>query len=150
VGRGQDITERRQIEEERQRLQEELIQAQAAALEELSTPLIPISDKTLVMPLVGRIDSRRAARVLEALLNGITLQHADLAIIDITGVSVVDTQVANAIIQTARAVKLVGAQVVLTGIRPEVAQTLVSLGVDLGDIVTRSTLQSGIAYSLSA
>jgi anti-anti-sigma regulatory factor len=150
VGRGQDITERRQIEEERQRLQEELIQAQAVALEELSTPLIPISDTTLVMPLIGRIDSRRAEQVLEALLGGITSQGANLAIIDITGVSVVDTQVANALIQTARAVRLLGAQVVLTGIRPEVAQTLVSLGVDLGDIVTRSTLQSGIAYSLGA
>jgi rsbT co-antagonist protein RsbR len=63
---------------------------------------------------------------------------------------VVDTQVANALIQTARAVRLLGARVVLTGIRPEVAQTLVSLGVDLGDIVTRSTLQSGIAYSMGA
>lgn len=149
VGRGQDITERRQSEQERQQLQEDLIQAQAVALEELSTPLIPINDKIVVMPLIGRIDSQRAERVLETLLNGIAAHHADLAIIDITGVSVVDTQVANALIQTARAVRLVGAQVVLTGIRPEVAQTLVSLGVDLGDIVTRSTLQSGIAYSLS-
>lgn len=148
VGRGQDITERKRAEAERERLQEELIQAQAVALQELSTPLIPISDTVLVMPLIGRIDTRRASQILETLLTGVQQQQADLAIIDITGVNVVDTQVAQALIQAARAVKLLGAQVVLTGLRPEVAQTLVSLGVDLSDIVTRGTLQSGIAYGL--
>jgi PAS domain S-box-containing protein len=148
VGRGQDITERKIAEAERQRLQAELIGAQQAALQELSTPLIPISDRVLVMPLIGRIDTRRASQVLEILLQGIQTQGADLAIIDITGVNVVDTQVAHALIQAARAVKLLGAQVVLTGLRPEVAQTLVGLGVDLSGIVTRGTLQSGIAYAL--
>jgi anti-anti-sigma factor len=148
VGRGQDITERRRAETERQQLQEELIQAQALALQELSTPLIPISDSVLVMPLIGRIDSRRAGQILETLLTGIQAQQANLAIIDITGVNLVDTQVAHVLIQAARAVKLLGAQVVLTGLRPEVAQTLVSLGVDLSGIVTRGTLQSGIAYGL--
>jgi len=148
VGRGQDITERRRAETERQQLQEELIQAQALALQELSTPLIPISDSVLVMPLIGRIDSRRASQILETLLTGIQAQQADLAIIDITGVNLVDTQVAHVLLQAARAVKLLGAQVVLTGLRPEVAQTLVSLGVDLSGIVTRGTLQSGIAYGL--
>jgi len=148
VGRGQDITERKRIEAERQHLQDELIQTQALALQELSTPLIPISDTVLVMPLIGRIDPRRASQILETLLGGIQEQQADLAIIDITGVNVVDTQVAHALIQAARAVKLLGAQVVLTGLRPEVAQTLVSLGVDLSDIVTRATLQSGISYGL--
>ena len=148
VGRGQDVTERRRAREERQKLQEELIQAQTATLQELSTPLIPISDTVLVMPLIGRIDARRANQILESLLIGIQTQQADLAIIDITGVNLVDTQVAHVLIQAARAVKLLGAQVVLTGLRPEVAQTLVSLGVDLSDIVTRGTLQSGIAYGL--
>ena len=149
VGRGQDITERRRAEAERQQLQEELIQAQTVALQERSTPLIPISDTVLVMPLIGRIDARRANQILETLLTGIQAQQADLAIIDITGVNLVDTQVAHVLLQAARAVKLLGAQVVLTGLRPEVAQTLVSLGVDLSDIVTRGTLQSGIAYGLS-
>jgi PAS domain S-box-containing protein len=148
VGRGQDITERRRAEAEQQQLQEQLIQAQAVALQELSTPLIPISDAVLVMPLIGRIDSRRASQILETLLSGIQEQQAELAIIDITGVSVVDTQVAHALLQAARAVKLLGAQVVLTGLRPEVAQALVSLGVDLTDIVTHSTLQNGVAYGL--
>jgi anti-anti-sigma factor len=148
VGRGQDITERRRADMERQQLQEQLIQAQAMALQELSTPLIPISDTVLVMPLIGRIDERRASQILESLLTGIQAQQADLAIIDITGVNLVDTQVAHVLLQAARAVKLLGAQVVLTGLRPEVAQTLVSLGVDLSNIVTRGTLQSGIAYGL--
>ncbi len=148
VGRGQDITERRRADAERQQLQQELIGVQAAALQELSTPLIPISDTVLVMPLIGRIDARRANQILETLLTGIQAQQADLAIIDITGVNLVDTQVAHVLLQAARAVKLLGAQVVLTGLRPEVAQTLVSLGLDLSDIVTRGTLQSGIAYGL--
>lgn len=148
VGRGQDITERRRAEEERQQLQEELIQAQAAALEELSTPLIPISDAVVVMPLIGRIDTRRASQIMETLLTGIQSHRADLAILDITGVNLVDTQVAHVLLQAARAVQLLGARVVLTGLRPEVAQTLVSLGVDLSGIVTRGTLQSGIAYGL--
>ena len=120
----------------------------AAALAELSTPLIPISDDTVVMPLVGTIDSRRAQQVIEGLLVGIVETRAQVAILDITGVPVVDTQVANALLRAAQAVKLLGAQVVLTGIRPEVAQTLVGLGVDLTGIVTRSTLQSGIAFAL--
>jgi anti-anti-sigma regulatory factor len=85
--------------------------------------------------------------VLETLLQGIASSGAQVAILDITGVPVVDTQVANALIHAAQAVKLLGAQVVLTGIRPEVAQTLVGLGADLGGIITRSSLQSGIAYA---
>jgi anti-anti-sigma regulatory factor len=144
-----DITERKRAEETlRQALaQEETIRAQQAMLAELSTPLIPISDQVMVMPLIGSLDSTRARQVLETLLQGIARSHARVAILDITGVPVVDTQVANALIHAAQAVKLLGAQVVLTGIRPEVAQTLVGLGADLSGIVTRSSLQSGIAYA---
>ncbi len=148
VGRGQDITERKRAEEERHRLQEALIQAQAETLQELSTPLIPISDTIVVMPLIGRIDTQRANQILETLLTGIQAQQAELAIIDITGVSLIDTKVAHTLLQAARAVQLLGARVVLTGLRPEVAQTLVSLGVDLSTVVTLGTLQSGIAYGL--
>lgn len=144
----EDITSRKQEEEERARLKDDLIHAQATALAELSTPLIPISDDTVVMPLIGTIDTRRAQQVIEGLLVGIVETHAQIAILDITGVPVVDTQVANALVRAAQAVKLLGARVVLTGIRPEVAQTLVGLGVDLSGIVTRSTLQSGIAFAL--
>ena len=142
-----DLTERKRAAEEHARLQERIIQAQAATLAELSTPLIPISDHVVVMPLIGAIDSDRARQVLETLLHGIERSHARVAILDITGVPLVDTQVAKSLIVAAQAVRLLGARIVLTGIRPEVAQTLVGLGVDLGDIVTHSTLQSGIAYA---
>jgi len=87
--------------------------------------------------------------VMSTLLEGISTSGAAVAILDITGVSVVDTQVANGLIRAARAASLLGAEVVLTGIRPEVARTLVGLGADLHDIVTRGTLQSGIAYAMS-
>ncbi len=117
-------------------LQEEIIRTQKVMLEELSTPLIPISEKIMVMPLIGSVDSRRAQQVIETLLHGISTSKAQIAILDITGVSVVDTQVANAFISAAQAVRLLGAQVLLTGIRPEVAQTLIGLGVDLSGIIT--------------
>jgi PAS domain S-box-containing protein len=143
-----DTTADYEAEAERARLQEEIIRVQDAALRELSTPLLMVSDHVLVMPLIGAIDSRRAQQIIETLLEGITAHSADIAIIDITGVPLVDTQVANALLRSAQAVRLLGAQVVLTGIRPEVAQTLVGLGASLGDIVTRSTLQSGIAYAI--
>lgn len=149
IGIAHDLTERKREAEERARLQERIIQAQAAALAELSTPVIPISDRILVMPLIGAIDSDRARQVLEALLHGIERSRAQVAILDITGVPLVDTQVAKSLIVAAQAVRLLGARVVLTGIRPEVAQTLVGLGVDLGDIVTQSTLQNGIAYAMN-
>jgi rsbT co-antagonist protein RsbR len=146
-----DITQHKQAEAAlRQSIaQEETIRAQAAALAELSTPLIPISAKVVVMPLIGAVDARRAQQVLETLLQGISETNAEVAILDITGVPIVDTQVANALIHAAQAVKLLGARVMLTGIRPEVAQTLVGLGVDLRGILTHSTLQNGIAMVLS-
>ena len=145
----ENITERKRAEEMlRQSIaQEETIRAQEAALAELSTPLIPISDQVMVMPLIGAVDSRRAQQVLDALLEGVASSRALVAILDITGVPVVDTQVANALLRAAQAVKLLGAQVVLTGIRPEVAQTLVGLGADLSGIVTCGSLQTGIAYA---
>jgi anti-anti-sigma factor len=149
IGIAHDLTERKREAEERARLQERIIQAQAATLAELSTPLIPISDQVMVMPLVGAIDSDRARQVQETLLRGIERSRARVAILDITGVPVVDTQVARSLVAAAQALRLLGARMMLTGIRPEVAQTLIELGVDLGDIVTQSSLQSGIAYATS-
>jgi anti-anti-sigma regulatory factor/HAMP domain-containing protein len=148
----QEVQERtaelRQQSEARARLQEEIIQGQAAALAELSTPLIPITDQIVAMPLVGAMDARRSQQVLAALLHGVEASRAMLAILDITGVPVVDTQFAHTLIQVARAVELLGARMILTGIRPEVAQALVGLGVDLSGIVTHSVLQQGITYAL--
>jgi rsbT co-antagonist protein RsbR len=144
-----DVTDQKQAEAERIRLQNEIIQGQAAMLAELSTPLIPIDDHVMVMPLIGTLDSRRTQQIIQTLLAGIAESRSQVAILDITGVPIVDTQVANALIRAAQSVKLLGAQVVLTGIRPEVAQTLVGLGADLSGLVTRSSLQTGIAYALA-
>ena len=127
---------------------QQIILSQQAALRELSTPLIPLSHSVMLMPLIGSIDGLRAQQILETLLQGVANHRAVTVIMDITGVQVVDTHVANALIQAAQAVRLLGASVVLTGIRPEVAQTLVSLGANLSDIVTYGSLQSGIASTL--
>ena len=142
-----DLTERRRAERERLALQEEIIKAQQHALRELSTPLLPLSKRVVLLPIIGSVDTARAHQLIETLLQGVAEHRAAIALIDITGVQVVDTQVANMLIQAARAVRLLGARVVLTGIRPEVAQTLVHLGVDLSGILTRGTLQDGIAYA---
>jgi PAS domain S-box-containing protein len=143
-----DISDRKQAELAQAELQQEVIAAQQRALAELSTPLIPVNDEVVVMPLVGSIDSQRAQEILETLLVGIEQQQARLVIIDITGVQIVDTHVANALVRAAQAVGLMGARVMITGIRPEVAQTMVNVGIDLSAITTRATLQSGIAEAL--
>jgi len=143
-----DITSRKQLELERLALQEQIIQTQQASLQELSTPLIPVSENAVVMPLIGTIDSRRAQQVLDALLRGIEEHRSSIAILDITGVQVVDTQVARALVHAAQAAQLLGTEVLLTGIRPEVAQTLVHLGADLRSIRTLNSLRVGIAYAL--
>ena len=119
------------------------------AIQELSTPIIPVYNGVLVVPLVGRVDSARAQALTEALLNAIAREQAEIVLLDITGVAVVDTNVANHLMQTARAASLLGSQVVLVGISAEVAQTLVQLGLDLGRLVTLSNLQSGLVYALA-
>ncbi|NJK79497.1 MAG: STAS domain-containing protein [Chloroflexaceae bacterium] len=148
VGIYEDITERVLAEQAEALERQRIIEEQAATLEQVSTPLIPIAEGLVALPLVGSIDGQRAQQVMETLLEGIAHYRASIAIIDITGVQTVDTQVAQALVQAAQAVRLLGAQVVLTGIQPPIAQTMVHLGVDLQGIVTRSTLQSGIAYAL--
>jgi rsbT co-antagonist protein RsbR len=150
LAQAEDLSEHMRAEQERAALQEQVIEAQQAALRELSTPLIPLADGVVAMPLIGSVDSARAQQVIEELLSGVAGNRATTAIIDITGVPVVDTQVAGAFLRAAQAVELLGARVILTGIRPEVAQTLVGIGVNLGNIVTRSTLQDGISFALAA
>lgn len=143
-----DLRETRRAEEERLALQEQVIDAQREALREVSTPLIPLADDVVVMPLVGAIDSSRAQQIMEVLLEGIAAYQADTVLLDISGVRVVDTQVADALLRSARAVQLLGAQIVLTGISADVAQTIVHLGADMGRILTRANLQEGLRYAL--
>jgi rsbT co-antagonist protein RsbR len=121
---------------------------QKIALQELSTPLIPVFEKISVLPLVGTIDTERAKFIMENLLSGVVKHRADVVLIDITGVPVVDTMVAHHIIQAADAVRLVGSKCMLVGIRPEIAQTIVNLGIDLNQIITTSTLRKGIEKAL--
>lgn len=139
-----DIAERK----ERDCLREELIRSQAEMLAELSTPLVPITDHVVIMPLIGLIDAPRANRILETLLHGVSERRARVAILDITGVPVMDAQAADALVRIAGAVRLLGTRLVLTGIRPEIAQVLAGLDVDLKDITTFGTLQAGIASTL--
>ncbi len=129
------------------RLQHQIITAQRSVIQELSTPIIPISDKILVLPLVGTIDSARARQIMESMLGAISKIQAAVLIIDITGVAMVDTRVAHYLLQAARAAQLLGALVMLVGISPEVAQTVVQLGVDLSSLPTYSSLQVGLEHA---
>jgi len=127
---------------------ERTVKLQRIALQELSASLIPVFDKISVMPLVGTIDTERARLIMENLLNGVVKQRAEVVLLDITGVPVVDTMVAHHIIQAADAVRLIGAKCMLVGIRPEIAQTIVALGIELNDFTTTSTLQRGMEEAL--
>lgn len=144
-----DMTEMRRAEQTRRELQEEVMAAQDAALRELGTPLVPIADGVVAMPLVGAIDEARAARMLDALLDGITREGAKVAILDITGVRDVDARAAGGLLAAARAARLLGAEVVLTGVQAAVAQALVAIDADLGSIVTRATLAEGVRFALT-
>lgn len=128
---------------------ERTVQLQKIALQELSASLIPVFDKISVMPLVGTIDTERAKLIMENLLEGVVKHRAEVVLLDITGVPVVDTMVAHHIIQAADAVRLVGAKCMLVGIRPEIAQTIVTLGINLKDFTTTSTLQRGVEQALA-
>lgn len=125
------------------------VQLQKMALQELSASLIPMFDKISVMPLVGTIDTERAKLIMENLLYGVVKHRAEVVLLDITGVPVVDTMVAHHIIQAADAVRLVGAKCMLVGIRPEIAQTIVALGINLNDFTTTSTMQRGVEKALA-
>ena len=150
----QALADREEKAAELQRALDELQQGHAAQdrlvqmIREMSTPVIPLQRGILVMPLVGVIDTARAQSILAALLAAIEKERARVIILDVTGVPMVDTAVAQTLLQSARAARLLGADPVLVGISPAVAETIVSLGVDLADIVTKADLQSGLAYAL--
>ncbi|HZF50889.1 MAG TPA: AAA family ATPase [Polyangiaceae bacterium] len=143
-----ELAQREQIEQERTTLQEQVIQAQRARLAEMSTPVIPITDEIIVMPLIGTVDRERAQQVLSAALEGVQRHRAQVLILDITGIKQIDTNVAGTLLGVAGALRLLGAEAVLTGIAPDIATTLVGLGVELSSFMTKGTLQSGMDYAL--
>jgi rsbT co-antagonist protein RsbR len=123
---------------------EHVIKQQQEAIKELSTPVLPLRAGLLLLPVIGVIDSQRARQLTEQLLDGIRNHRAKAVVIDLTGVPAVDSAVANHLLQTVRAAKLLGASAVVTGISTENAQTLTRIGVDLTGLITTSDLQSGI------
>jgi rsbT co-antagonist protein RsbR len=130
-----------------QRSREELVRRQQEEIAELSTPVIKLWDGILALPLIGTLDSSRTQVVMENLLQAIVDQNAELAIIDITGVATVDTLVAQHLLKTIAAARLMGADCIVSGMRPQIAQTMVHLGVEL-DVVSKATLADALAQAL--
>ncbi|GID30021.1 STAS domain-containing protein [Paractinoplanes brasiliensis] len=131
------------------RVREELIADQAEQLLELSTPVVKLWEGVVAVPLVGTLDSARAQVVMERLLQTLVETGSPYAIIDITGVPAVDTQVAQHILKTVVAARLMGADCIISGIRPQIAQTIVALGIEFGDIATKSSLADALRYVLA-
>lgn len=146
---------RRSLEEVRQKNQQlatqlETIEQQRRAIQELSTPILQLWEGILVLPVIGFVDSVRSQQMMERLLEGIVERQARHVIIDVTGVAVMDTQTADYFTKIFNSVRLLGAQCMLTGIRPAVAQTLVHIGVQLDQVTTRRNLQQGLQECLRA
>jgi rsbT co-antagonist protein RsbR len=127
-----------------QKRREQIIQRQQQEMLELSTPVVKIWEGVLAVPLIGTLDSTRTQVVMEGLLQEIVNQGAEIAIIDITGVPTVDTLVAQHLMKTVTAARLMGAECIISGIRPQIAQTIVHLGVDLGNIATKASLSEAL------
>jgi rsbT co-antagonist protein RsbR len=131
-----------------QKGREDVIARQQQELLELSTPVVSLWENVLALPLIGTLDSARTQVVMESLLQRIVDTGAEVAIIDITGVPTVDTLVAQHLLKTVAAARLMGADCIISGIRPQIAQTIVHLGVDLGDVVTKASLADALLVAL--
>ena len=131
-----------------QKTREEVIQKQQREMLELSTPVVKLWDGILALPLIGTLDSERTQVVMESLLQHIVESGAAIAIIDITGVPTVDTLVAQHLLKTVAAARLMGAECIISGIRPQIAATIVHLGVELGAVVTKATLADAFSLAL--
>jgi rsbT co-antagonist protein RsbR len=142
------VNELRARTEEAQRYAE-TVRAQSSAILELSTPVLQVLDEVLVVPLIGTVDTHRSGQLLEQLLEGVARFQASVVIVDITGVPVVDTAVASHLMKTVRAARMLGAECLLTGVSPEIAQTVVKAGVDTGELVTKGTLRAGLRYAMA-
>jgi rsbT co-antagonist protein RsbR len=123
---------------------ERLIHQQQEAIRELSTPVLQIRERLLILPIVGVIDTQRARQITESLLHAVRLHRAKVVVVDITGVPIVDSKVANHLMQTIMAARLMGTTAIVTGLSADVAQALVTLGVSLGDVMTAGDLQGGL------
>lgn len=130
------------------RAQEELIRRQRDEILELSTPVIQVWDRVLALPIIGTLDSNRASRLTEGLLAKIADLEAEIVILDISGVPTIDTQVAQHLLKTVHAARLMGATSILSGVRPETAQAMVHLGIEIGDLRSRSTLRDALQLAL--
>jgi anti-anti-sigma regulatory factor len=144
----QDVTGKMEQQDLITQAREE-IAAQQALIQELSIPVVEVWQGILLAPLVGALDARRASNVTEQLLAAIVSFSADVVILDVTGVPLIDTAVAAYLVNAARAVRLLGSDIVLTGVRSEIAQAVVLLGIDLSQFVTRANLQTGLAWALA-
>ena len=129
------------------RRREQVIEQQRDEMSEVSAPVVKLWDRIVTVPLIGTLDSYRSQTVMENLLEAIVEREAEVAVIDITGVSTVDTLVAQHLLKTAAAVRLMGAECVICGVSPKIAQTIVHLGVEMPNVVTRVDLQSGLSYA---
>jgi DNA-binding LacI/PurR family transcriptional regulator/anti-anti-sigma regulatory factor len=145
-----EVAERERAQAESLKLQQEVIEAQKRALQELSTPVIPVLERIIVMPLIGSIDTLRARDITRALLAGIREHRARVVILDITGVPIVDSGVASHLNKTVQAARLKGARTIVTGISDAVAETIVDLGIDWSGIETLSDLQTGLRAALAS
>jgi len=143
------LEEQRQHAKELERKQQEIIRLQEESLRELSTPVLEVWEDILVLPIVGVVDTKRSIDIMNNLLQNIVEKQSKCAIIDITGVEVVDTRTADYFLKVARASRLLGAHCVLTGLSPAVAQTLVEIGADLSEVKTLRNLKSGLSECLS-
>ncbi|MBV1856522.1 STAS domain-containing protein [Catellatospora tritici] len=130
------------------RAREQIITQQSEQLMELSTPVVKLWEGVVAVPLVGTLDSARAQVVMERLLQALVDTGSPYAIIDITGVPSVDTQVAHHVLKTVMAARLMGAECIVSGIRPQIAQTIVTLGIDFGDIATKASLADALRHAL--
>jgi rsbT co-antagonist protein RsbR len=144
----QEVAERERAQAENLQLQQEVIEAQRQTLQELSTPIIPVMEGVIVMPLIGSIDTLRAKDVTRSLLAGIREHSARIVILDITGVPIVDSGVAAHLNKTVQTARLKGARTIVTGISEAVAETIVDLGIDWSKVDTMRDLQTGLRAAL--
>ncbi|MGK4004225.1 PAS domain-containing protein [Sorangium sp. So ce1036] len=147
IGFSLDVTQERQAQQVLQ-MKLDVIEAQQRVIRELTAPIIEVWDGVLALPMIGVVDSARTAEAMESLLDAISSRSARFAVLDLTGVQMVDTKVADHLIRLVRAIQLLGAEGIICGIRPTVAQTVVELGLDLSAIVTKANLRAGLMYCM--